>query len=263
MVSVFCILKHVQFVLVNVVVAVLMKHLEESNSNAADGEEEGPKREELIGQSTEPSAPADHEHFSSANHQPHELAPQNVPIISVTEADSDGHTQDDDQERSESPRPEVAVAKPEVIDSASPAVVIIEPGKDDRRRDEFVCQISQQDSLDNSVAAATCKNQSLRSKKMEGLKSQKAFDEPPRISHHVIYEESSDSEGHIRSSEGHGRNVKRVARKTRGAHISTRAHLLHGMRIDSIEDHEGSSSPPYDDTRASESANSLNDFYLE
>ena len=238
-----------------------MKHLEESNSNVADGEEEGPKREEFV---APPPQPTDLENFPFDNHQAHEAAQgPTVPIISVTEADSDDNPQKDDQERSESPRPEVVTPKPEVLDDTmvSPTVVIIEPGRDDRRRDELYCQISQQDSLDHNLPVAAYGNQSLRSQKMEGLKTQKAFDEPPRISHHVIYEESSDSEGHIRSTEGHGRNVKRVARKTRASHA--RAHILHGMRIDSIEDHEGSSSPPYDDTRASESANSLNDFYLE
>ena len=74
-----------------------MKHLEESNSNVADGEDEGPKREDFV---APPPQPNDLENLTSDNHQAHEAAQgQTVPIISVTEADSDGNPQKDDQER--------------------------------------------------------------------------------------------------------------------------------------------------------------------
>ena len=94
----------------------------------------------------------------------------------------------------------------------------------------------------------------------------------PQVVASIIYEESSDSDQNRVISQF--RSQKRVGKKTRNQRrygvffflnflkIIFLSNLLHGMRIDSIEDHEGSSSPPYDDTRASESAPSINDFYI-
>merc|ERR1712176_1140531 len=88
------------------------------------------------------------------------------------------------------------------------------------------------------------------------LSRQVATEIVPQVVASIIYEESSDSDQNRVISQF--RNQKRIGKKIR----NQRSNLLHGMRIDSIEDHEGSSSPPYDDTRASESAPSMNDFYI-
>ena len=265
----------IQFVLVNVVVAVLMKHLEESNSNAAaEDEADAAKEAAADGGAITPKRTTDDENGQLDPNMDDEAGnvPVTIPIISVTEADSDGNktvTESDHgeiikEEKSDWTNPNnvkiesvaIHTEPTDAIQKTSPSDVACDIGDDLR-----YCQINRDDI---SIEVQNAKN--INSKKESLiLRQQKAFDEPspnrtPRIMQHVIYEESSDSDNQqIRMGRNEDRNVKRMGRKVR----NHRAHLLHGMRIDSIEDHEGSSSPPYDDTRASESATSLNEFYME
>lgn len=239
-----------KFVLVNVVVAVLMKHLEESNSNAAaeDLAEATPKHDADVSQSA--PDPNKKEPDVTVNDVPLSPSPPPVPIISVTEADSEDNktmTESDNAEAFE-----LDVKEDTIHVTEKPTVHTPSEVQCNVSDDKLYCQINRDDSIENKILHNT-------NIKMDILRSQKTFDEPPRILQHIIYEESSDSDNQPIRVTREDRNVKRMGRKLR----NHRAHLLHGMRIDSIEDHEGSSSPPYDDTRASESATSLNEFYME
>ena len=248
----------------NVVVAVLMKHLEESNSNAAAED------------AAVPDAPGNDGMGGIVSQQVGEMGngngeqvasppPPLIPTINVTEADSDASmTKHDSDEKStnESDAAESTQVNPEVTVTTSDATTIttsVATNETDplSRSDKLYCQvINRDDSILAQVSQHKCDTMS-RQKKLE---KQATLDECGRIMQtHIIYEESSDSDNQQIRVGKNERNVKRMCRKMR----NTRSHLLHGMRIDSIEDHEGSSSPPYDDTRASESATSLNEFYIE
>jgi len=192
-------------VLVNVVVAVLMKHLEESNSSAGDIEDpEAPTKR--AGEEEVREAPQ-----SAANeNRPRSPAGSSVPQITVEEVDETSRLTEPTEETtlmSQSDASHLFELPPMMVDVPKQLEVVMKNRK-------------------------------------ERLVSQRAFDEP--ISH-VIYEESSDSDAPCRP--------RRMIDRRRDK-------LLGGIRIDSIEDHEGSSSPPYDDTRQSGSNTSLDTIYL-
>lgn len=188
--------------LVNVVVAVLMKHLEESNSSAGDTED--------------PEAPTKRAGEEEVREAPQAAANENrprspsVPQITVEEVDETSRLTEPTEETtlmSQSEASHLFELPPTMVDVPKQLEVVMKNRK-------------------------------------ERLVSQRAFDEP--ISH-VIYEESSDSDAPCRP--------RRMIDRRRDK-------LLGGIRIDSIEDHEGSSSPPYDDTRQSGSNTSLDTIYL-
>lgn len=205
------------------VVAVLMKHLEESNSSAGDIEDpDAPTRANTDVRQVPQAAPTNGANSSGTVAPGKTGAGSSIPQITVEEVDETSRFTEPTEETtlmSQSESSKITSSRSQghlyEIVSAMPLVEPIPPKK----------------------LEVVIKN------RKERLVSQRAFDE---ISH-VIYEESSDSD-----APSHPRRM--IDRR--------RDKLLGGIRIDSIEDHEGSSSPPYDDTRQSGSNTSLDTIYL-
>ncbi|CAG5097992.1 Oidioi.mRNA.OKI2018_I69.XSR.g15322.t1.cds [Oikopleura dioica] len=217
-----------QFVLVNVVVAVLMKHLEESNSSAGDIEDpDAPAKR--VGENDVRDVAQSSNAANSSKSEKRSSSPgggaSSIPQITVEEVDETSRFTEPTEEttlmsQSESSKVTSSRSQGHLYEICKPEAAHMMPDTPPKKLEVVI------------------KN------RKERLVSQRAFDE---ISH-VIYEESSDSDGPT-----HPRH-KMIDRR--------RDKLLGGIRIDSIEDHEGSSSPPYDDTRQSGSNTSLDTIYL-
>ena len=201
----------------NVVVAVLMKHLEESNSSAGDIEDPEAPTKRAGEEEVREAAGSQNAAAASENRPRSPAGGSSVPQITVEEVDETSRTE---------PTEETTL----MSQSEPPAASHL-----------FELPPSSMVDLPKQLEVV------MKNRKERQLVSQRAFDEAP-ISH-VIYEESSDSD-----APGCRPRQRMIDRR--------RDKLLGGIRIDSIEDHEGSSSPPYDDTRQSGSNTSLDTIYL-
>lgn len=231
-----------------------MKHLEESNQTAAAED-----AEELAEKNLVVAAKAEMIESLKTSTRPKSPTLPVIPKISLTEPEIEFEQSEPDSESEDYDKIDEIGRKREMSpDVSSSPIIFTEPPLKSlklmtKENDKLYCQIPNTDLLLEQKIAKS----DLNSKK---LVSQKTFEESvfPPITQNVIYEESSDSDNqHIRQ------NMRDSGIKKMGQQMKNhRAYLLQGMRIDSIEDREGSSSPPYDD-RASESQTSLNDFYSE
>lgn len=228
-----------------------MKHLEESNQTAAAED-----AEELAEKNLVVAAKAEMIESLKTSTRPKSPTLPVIPKISLTEPEIEFEQSEPDSESED--YDEIGRKREMSPDVSSSPIIFTEPPLKSlklmtKENDKLYCQIPNTDLLLEQKIAKS----DLNSKK---LVSQKTFEESvfPPITQNVIYEESSDSDNqHIRQ------NMRDSGIKKMGQQMKNhRAYLLQGMRIDSIEDREGSSSPPYDD-RASESQTSLNDFYSE